>query len=435
MQLAAATVLPGAKSRLLPATIPFSFFGAAIVFHGVLWAVLFQAADGLAEFRGGLGHSLGALHILTLGVLGCTAMGAAFQLLQVATRQPLIALWPARAAFWLFVPGVVLLVHGMGEGGVIALEIGGGLVAAGLVLFGWLVADNLWRSRDFGIVGPHAWVSIAALFLLVAAGLALAVDFRTGWIADRGALALAHAILGLYGFMGTLALGFSYILVPMFALAAAVPVRWGQASLALWVAALTVAVAGALGSSPDAVVAGCVMALAGALIHIGNVSRVLAKRMRKRLGLSFILIRAAWGLLLVSLVLGALATLGWLGQQGPALFGFVAAFGWLLTFLLGIMQRILPFLASMHSAKGGRAPLVSELVSQRALAIHAVCHIAALATVIAGIALDQTEIIRGGAAVGFIGSVAFAWFGAVVLYYVIRPARPRVAAPTTVMEH
>jgi len=434
MQLAAATVLPGAKSRLLPATIPFSFFGAAIVFHVVLWAVLFQAADGLATFRGGLGHSLGALHVLTLGVLGSTAMGAAFQLLQVATRQPLIALWPARAAFWLFVPGVVLLVHGMGGGGITALEIGGGLAASGLALYGWLVADNLRRSRDFGIVGPHAWVSIAALFLLIGAGLALVVDFRTGWVADHGALALAHGILGLYGFFGTLALGFSYILVPMFALAAAVPVRWGQTSLTLWVAALAVAIAGALGSSVDAVVAGCVMAFAGALIHIGGIRRVLAKRMRKRLGLSFVLIHAAWGFLLASLVLGVLAAVGWLGERGPALFGFVAAFGWLLTFLLGILQRILPFLASMHSAKGGRAPLVSELVSQRALAIHAVCHIAALAAVIAGIALDQTQIIRGGAALGFIGSVAFAWFGAVVFYFVMRPARPRAVAPTAAME-
>jgi hypothetical protein len=434
MQLAAATVLPGAKSRLLPAAIPFSFFGAALVFHGALWVAAFQAAGELASFRGGPGHALGALHILTLGVLGCTAMGAGFQLLQVATRQPLLALWPARAAFWLFVPGVLLLVHGMGEGGMTALEIGGALTAAGFVLYGGLIADNLRRSPDFGIVGPHAWVSVASLFLLIAAGLALVVDFRTGWLADHGAFALAHAILGLYGFMGTLALGFSYILVPMFALAAAVPLRWGQASLALWVAALLVAIAGALVSSADAVVAGCILALAAALIHIAGVYRVLAKRMRKRLGLSFGLIYLAWGFLLASLVLGALTALGWLGERGPALFGFVAAFGWLLTFLLGIFQRILPFLASMHSAKGGRAPLVSQLVSQRALAIHAACHIVALAAIIAGIAFDRVAVIRGGAAVGFAGSLAFAWFGAVVFYYVIRPTRPRAVSASAGLE-
>jgi hypothetical protein len=434
MQLGPASLLPGAKGRLLPASIPFSFFGAAIIFHVLLWAVLLRAAGELASFGGGLGHSLGALHILTLGVLASTAMGAAFQLLQVATRQPLVALWPARAAFWLFAPGVLLLVHGMGEGSLIALDVGGGSVAAGLVMYGWLVADNLRRSPEFGNVGLHAWVSMAALLLLIVAGLVLVLDFSTGVVRDRGALALAHAILGLYGFMGTLALGFSYVLVPMFALASAVPMRLGMVSLGLWAFALVMGVAGALLSEVHVIAAAATIACAAGLIHIGGISRVLAKRMRKHLGLSFTLIRAAWGLLVVSLVLGACAALGWLGARGPALFGFVAAFGWLLTFHIGILQRILPFLAAMHSAKGSRPPLVSQLVSARALAIHAVCHFVALGAVIVGIALDKTRLIAGGAVIGLVGSVAFAWFGAVVFFHVIRAAASRAAASTAVLE-
>jgi hypothetical protein len=434
MQLAGASVLPGAKSRLLPASIPFSCFGAAIVFHVALWGLALRSADGIAGFRGGLGHALGTLHVLTLGVLGCTAMGAGFQLLQVATRRPLRALWPARAAFWLLVPGVILLVHGMGEGSAIALEAGGGLAAAGLLLFAGLVADNLRRSPDLGVVVLHARVSIAALLLLVAAGLLLVADFGTGWIGDHGALALAHGILGLYGFMGTLTLGFSYILLPMFALAAAVPVRWGQASLALWVLALIVAIVGALAAAVDVLAIGAATGGIAVLIHVVGIGRVLAKRMRRRLGLSFVLIRAAWGFLLASLVLGALAALGLLGERGPAFFGFVAMFGWLLTFLLGVLQRILPFLASMHAAKGSRPPLVSQLVSERALGIHAVCHFTALAAVVLGIALDRVPLILSGAAIGFTGSLAFAWFGAVVIYRVVRPARPLSSAPAVAVE-
>jgi hypothetical protein len=430
MKLAAAALLPGAKGRLLPPSIPFAFFAAALVFHILLWAVVMVAADDVASFRGGLGHPLGALHILTLGVLASTAMGAALQLLPVATRQPLAALWPARAAFWLFVPGAMLLVHGMGEGSAVALAAGGVAAAIGLLLFAALVADNLRRSPELGVVGLHAWVAIASLLLLLAGGLALAFDFGAGFLGDHTAVALAHGLLGLYGFIGTLALGFSYILVPMFALAEAVPARWSHGALALWATALAVAVIGALVALDAMVVAGAALALAAALAHIGGLARVLTQRMRKRLGLSFVLLRAAWAGLVLSLVLGGAAALGWLGPRGPALFGFVAAFGWLLTFALGILQRILPFLGSMHAAKGGRPPLVSELTNERALRLHAACHGTALIAIILGIAADLPTAIRFGGAVGVCGALAFAWFGASVLLRVFR--RPGARPPLVV---
>lgn len=434
MKLAAATFLPGAKGRLLPPSIPFAFFAAALVFHLLLWTVVIYAAEDVAGFRGGLGHPLGALHILTLGVLASTAMGAAFQLLPVATRQPLAALWPARAAFWLFVPGAMLLVHGMGEGSTFALSAGGVAAASGLFLFALLVADNLRRSPELGAVGLHAWVALAALVLLLAGGLALAFDFRAGFLGDHAAVALAHGLLGLYGFMGTLALGFSYILVPMFALAEAVPARWSQATLALWTVALVIAVIGALAARDMMIAAGAALALAAALAHIAGLARVLKTRMRKRLGISFVLLRAAWGGLVASLVLGGLAALGWLGPRGPALFGFVAAFGWLLTFLLGVQQRILPFLGSMHAAKGGRPPLVSELTSQRALTLHAVCHGGAVVAIILGIAADLPAAIRVGGSVGLCGALAFAWFGAVVLHRVFLGAAAQPPHQAAVME-
>jgi hypothetical protein len=435
MKLAAATILPGAKGRLLPPSIPFAFFTAALVFHVLLWAVVIYAASDVASFRGGLGHPLGALHVLTLGVLTSTAMGAALQLLPVATRQPLAALWPARATFWLFAPGTILLVHGMGEGNAMALAAGGIAAASGLGLFAILVADNLRRAPSLGAVGLHAWVAHGALALLLAGGLALAFDFSAGVLRDHAAVALAHGLLGLYGFMGTLALGFSYILVPMFALAEAVPNRWSEGTLALWTVALVLAIVGALAAFESLVAAGAILGLAAALAHVGGLARVLKRRMRRHLGLSFILLRAGWGALIASLILGGLAALGWLGPRGPALFGFVAAFGWLLTFLLGVLQRILPFLGSMHAAKGGRPPLVSELTRERALALHAACHGTALVAIFAGIAADLPEAVRFGGVVGLCGAIAFAWFGASVLHHVFRRPAARQPRDAALMEH
>ena len=62
-----------------------------------------------------------------------------------------------------------------------------------------------------------------------------------------------------------------------------------------------------------------------------------------------------------TLLVGLAALFGHAGSNGPTLFGLFLLLGWLLTFLLGILQRILPFLASMHMNKGGMPPLMSEL--------------------------------------------------------------------------
>jgi hypothetical protein len=96
--------------------------------------------------------------------------------------------------------------------------------------------------------------------------------------------------------------------------------------------------------------------------------------------------------------------------------------GWLLTFLLGILQRILPFLASMHAtrASGGAPPLMSELAASTPLKLHAACHGVALIVIAIAIAADTGELAAIGAAIGLIGAVAFAWFTAAVTRRLIR---------------
>ena len=84
---AAANFLGGAKSRLLPASIPFRFFAGAVFFHVAFWLGLIWAAPEIPNFVLGPGRVLAVLHLLTLGVFAATAFGAAFQLLPVATNR------------------------------------------------------------------------------------------------------------------------------------------------------------------------------------------------------------------------------------------------------------------------------------------------------------------------------------------------------------
>jgi hypothetical protein len=125
-----------------------------------------------------------------------------------------------------------------------------------------------------------------------------------------------------------------------------------------------------------------------------------------------VLIRASWLLLPTTLLVGFAALHGYAGVNGPTLFGFLLIGGWLLTFLLGVLQRILPFLASMHAGRpaGGGPPLTSELFAPGLLTLHAICHGLAIALLTIAIAVDVVWLARAGAAIGLIGATAFAWF-------------------------
>jgi hypothetical protein len=408
---AAANFLGGAKSRLLPPSIPFRYFAGAVFFHVAFWLGVIWVAPEIPNFVIGPGRALAVMHLLTLGVFAATAFGAAFQLLPVATKVPLRAEWPARLTAWLLFPGVALLAFGIAETERIPAELGALLAAAGVMIAGVMLAENLARARGMIGVIAHAWAAMGSLLALAALGFLLVIDQHHELLPNRNGIGVAHAILAVYGFMGMLALGFSYVLVPMFGLSPAPSDCAALTSFGLALAGIALGAAGALTGLPWLLTVGALAGLGAIALHLRLMAAALEMRMRKRLGPSFILVRAAWVCLPLSLILGALITLELWPWRGPALFGALAMLGWLLTFVLGMLQRIAPFLASMHASMPGRPPpLVSSLTAELPLAIHRCCHLVAVAGLIAGIAGDWPRVVMIAGAVGAAGATAFAWF-------------------------
>lgn len=409
------TILMGAQSRLLPPSIPFRFFFAATFFHIVFWALVLISADQVPGFVGGTGPVLAALHTLTLGVFTMTAMGASFQLLTVATGVALRAVWPCHLAWWLYFPGVIVLLVGFATHYHYAQALGAVAAIGGLVVYGVVVADVLRRTKSLKMAITHAWFALIALAALMILGFMLIADFDHGFLNNHAAIGLAHFILAVFGFMGLLAFGFSTILVPMFALSPAVPDRQGWMALASVVPAIILAVLGVVLGQKPLIYGGFALGLIGTGFHLWCMWFALKKGMRKRLGLSFVMIKGAWVMLPVTLLLGAAATAGWLGYSGITLFGFVSVAGWLLTFLLGILQRIIPFLASMNmNRKGRKPPTLSEMADDRTLKAAAVCHVLAVLSVAVGIVQDQGNFVFAGALCGTLGAVAFLWYASAV---------------------
>ncbi|MCZ7675061.1 MAG: hypothetical protein M5U35_02985 [Roseovarius sp.] len=405
-------VLTGARDRLLPASVPYAFFGVACLFHLLAWGVFLHGAALVPGYAGGPGEVLAAIHLITLGVLAMTAMGAACQLLPVATRVPLWRVWPARLSFWLAAPGVALLDLGMAGVRQWAMSAGGGLVAAGLGVFALLIAGNLARARGLPAVIAHGWASLIALVGLVALGLVLIGNYAVGYLDDPARLAHAHMTLGIFGFMTLLAFGFSHILIPMFALSRTLPVRWAWAEFALSALAVAAAVGAIAAGSGPALALSAVIGLAAVAAYFRLMQTAMRTRMRKRLGAR---LRAGARLLGLSRPGdGAGAGAGG-GPRGAQRCDAVLVSG---------PRRLAVDLphrgaATDHAVSGHHARRRQERAAAARLrtflgtAAAGACRVAlaAIPLIAAGIVLEMALPVRIGAAAGLAGAAAFGVFG------------------------
>ena len=401
-----------ARSRLLPASVPFRYFGAAVMFHIVAWAVLVAGAGDLTSFSGGIGPVFAALHLATLGVLAMTAIGATLQLLPVATRQPVRSVGAAKLVWWLLTPGVALFAAATGLYRTQWMGVGATFVVAALAIYGWLLADNLRNARGMRVVVLHGWAALGALLLLVVSGLALTAYYEHGIALDRGDFAAFHLVAATYGFMGLLAIGLSQFLLPMLALSPAPAPRIAKWTLIAAAAAIGIALIDRLLLGEPVLFAGAAaLGLGAASTHVFTMERALAKRLRPPLGPAFLLIRVGWACLIASLALALPLALGWRADGALAAFGVLLIAGWLLTFLLAVLQRIVPFLASAHAGGGARGmPLASALEPGGSLAVHRVLHLVALGGLLIAIAAQAEGLARIAAATGLAGAVAFSLF-------------------------
>lgn len=406
------TFIGGASGRLLAPSIVFRFFAAAVLFHLLAWLALLAAEPSLPDFSGGLGWTLAALHLVTLGVLVMTTIGASLQLLPVATRQSVpSARWPYELVWILYTLGVVAVCTGMAIALPGMLWPGALAVGAALLIYLVLLAGNLHGAKGTGLVVLHGWGASLSLLVLLGSGLSLAAAYSGVIVLERQSALALHVIFAGYGFMGLLVMGFSYILVPMFALADSPAPAWSRLSFGLAITALMLALLILSGLLPTVLFGASIAVAAVAfLIHVALMDRSLRTGMRRELGTSFVLVRIGWGALAASFGIALALELEVNVNQGAVLFG-VMLVGGLLTLLLGMLSRIVPFLAAMHAGAGmRRPPTPSAMTAQRALNIHLYSHTIALTLLLVGVFFGSSWLLLTGAAAGTLGAGAYAFF-------------------------
>ena len=268
--------LGGAQRLLLPERVPMRFFGAAVVGHVVAWLGLAITADDLADFVGGPGPVLAAVHVLTLGVLVPTAMGASLQMLPVALGRPAPAARICDAVFWLTLLGGLALISGFAMASRPAIIAGAMVTASGIAAYAVTVGRVVRGAREPRPLVLHVWAALAALTTAAALALTLSFDYASPVLADHARVATTHLVLAAFGFMGMLALGFSHVLIPMFAIGEA-PGGWAaDVSFAAIVTAVIAAVVGLLIGPRWLIASALVVGLVGCSLHVTLMTRSLA---------------------------------------------------------------------------------------------------------------------------------------------------------------
>jgi len=424
--------LAGAGSRLLPASLPWRYFGAAVVFHALAWLALLAGAAGWPEWHGGLGWPLAALHLVTLGTLLCSAIGASLQLLPVATRQPVRSQRLMSALWWAYVPGVAVLTLGMGRAEPLWLAAGAVLVLAALAIYGVLLGLNLKGARGMPGVVLHGWGALVSLALVGVSAVSLVGLWLGRPLLEAAAARGLHLLAAAFGVMGLLVFGLAYVLLPMFALAPVPDERRQLASGVAALVALGLAMVAAFGVAPTALRLAAIAVAAVALgLHLQLMRQTLASGMRRDFGRALVLMRIGWGSLVLALGLALALVLGAPAEIFGRLFGIAILGGWLLSFLFGVLQRILPFLAAMHAGRGQRRPPTpSALTLDRALAWHLRGHVAALLALAAATLAGSATLAAAAALLGLAGALSFGGFFVVLMQRLRRagtaadPARP-----------
>jgi hypothetical protein len=326
---------------------PLRFFLVAPAF-GILAGLLLIGYPELLANRW-LPATFAFTHLLTLGVGAMVMLGALFQVLPVVSNSAvpgdrIIAPWVHHGMVW----GTLALTVGFLTSSAWLMGLAAVLLASGFGLFVSAFGTGLVRAHPAGdttVTLRLAALSLVATLVLGGMQLSLHLWPEAGLYLPRQTE--LHAFVGGFGWVLLLVMGVSFQVIPMFHVAPAFP-HWvcRQLTLVIFTANAVVLLAG----EPVAAYA-LPLTLAAAILYAAVALKVLMARKRKLVDYTV----RFWQLGLSQLFAAALLALGLIFVEGGAwrapvelLLGLVFALGFVLSVMLGMLQKIVPFLIYLH---------------------------------------------------------------------------------------
>lgn len=399
-----------------PISVPFRFFLTAPVF-GLLCAliVLWQGPDLFASRWSPA--TLAAVHLLTLGFMTMAMVGAMMQILPVLIGVPVAApklmaaiVHPALVVGTLLFAGGFLLLQPL------LLRIAVTLLGLGLAVFLAAMVHAFFRMRTPTPTVVAIWLATAAFGVTLLFGLFLGASHSWGTMLLSAALRDLHPAWGLMGWTGLLLAGVAYQVVPMFQVTPNYP-RWLVHGFGATVFVGLVLFSAAQWEENAALhwLSMASMALL-AVVYIAFAGVTLRLQLRRRRRLPDVTLEF-WR---VGMICIALAAVLWVSQRFPILvfpqaevmLGVVVIIGAGLSFISGMLCKIVPFLAWFHLQAqigiGGTLPNMKAMLPEKAQRLQLRLHVAAL-LLCAAAALWPRVFVYPAALVFGAASVVMMW--------------------------
>lgn len=405
---------PGAPSTVPPPSVPLTFLAASGI-GTVVFAVAAVLAADLAVVAPTHPGVVSAVHALLLGVLTVGVLGALHQFAPVVGGRPLRSVTAARLTALLILPGVWVLAGGFAHGPGWLVPAGGSVTTTAIVLAAWNLSGPLSaRARGVPVAGLR--LSVGFLVGTAAFGIVYAFDRNAGWFPLLPHRVLAHAHLGLLGWLGLSYVAVAEKLWPMFLLAHRPGARSGPVAVALLGTGAPVLAAGLLFDVRLVVTMGAAVVVGGLGAHLASLIGVLRAR-RRPLELLHAFVIASAASLVVAVVAGIVAGVAPLATDVRARVVAVevlALGGWLALALVGHAHKVVPFIAwtrlratGVATNREGGPLLFANLYRHRAARATFALAVAGWAAELIGLLLAAAPLLAAGAVgVGAAGATA-----------------------------
>ncbi len=386
--------------------LPLAFLAAAAAGLAGCGAALVWSG-GVASVDPTADPVVAAVHLGVLATLSTAVLGALHHFVPLLTHRHLRSPRLGIVTFGSWLAAAWLLPLGVATEHEAVIEAGGALAVLAVTLATLNLSKALRATGgDVSLAGVR--LALLGFAATVAYGALYVADRRGGWFDLSGNVVLAHAVVGLFAWLGLTYIAVAEKLWPMFLLARA-PARRRAPRIAIAAVPSGVALLspGLLTGEPVLTSLGASVLGLGLAAHLTSLATHLRHRRRGAdLDLAFVMTAALWLIAAAGLVAAAVLVLPGHPRRGEALVAaaVAATCGWLLEVVIGLAHKVSAFvlwpaLRTRGTIRGpaGRPLQFSDLYDRRAAWLSFATLTAGIGCVCTGLAgSSPTAITAGG---------------------------------------
>lgn len=387
-----------------PPVVPLTFLAlSAAGFLGFAGTLALGADEVIDNARGP--DTVAIVHLGVLAFLSVAVLGALHQFAPVVGGRALRSVVVARVTAVVFFAGAVALPTGFAHGPESLVMAGGVCASVGVALAAW----NLSRP----LAAPHKGApmvgirfSVGFLVATAAFGVVYAFNRSEGWFPLYTHRVLAHAHLGLLGWLGLTYVAVAEKLWPMFLLAHRPRARAGAWAVRLIPLGVVLFAPGLLFDARPVALAGGAIVIVGVGAHVVSLASVIRHR-RRRLELLHAYVVGAALALAVAMILGMIAALADVSTltRTRLVSGEVAAlFGWITLAVIGHAHKVVPFISWMTLRRrgattrpDGKPLLFADLFDRRVARTTCIATVAGVVLLVFGTTAGSTVALQWSA--------------------------------------